>query len=154
MPDHRWLAPVFAAGAALGFLPTAFWLRGFDAIAGWVALGAGWFAGAIVGCVGVALFLRRFPDAKYLTPEKTEGTGYVWDFVDVLMPYLVLGVIAALLGLVTHFNPNKTHRYPMPRLSQAGYRLGTKVKIVAHRRQNSRFYERDQVSTNSSAQRA
>ena len=154
MPDHRWLAPVFAAGAALGFLPTAFWLRGFDAIAGWVALGAGWFVGAILGCVGVALFLRRFPDAKYLTPEKTEGTGCVWDFTNVLMPYLVLGVIAALLGLLTLFNPNKTHRYPMPRLSQTGSRPSAKAKVVAHHRQHWRFYERGQLSTNSFAQRA
>ena len=107
MPDHRWLAPLFWISAALSFLLTAFWLRGFDPIAGWVALAVGWLVGAVVGWAVVTLFRWRFPDTKYLTPEKIDDVAHTWTSVDVLMPYLITGVCVALLLLLMHFNPSR-----------------------------------------------
>lgn len=42
-------------------------------------------------CIG--WYLKRKPDARYLTPDKVDGMGYVWAPLDVLMPYLIQGII-------------------------------------------------------------
>lgn len=97
MPGFQYLRPLFWLGAALGFLASMALTVHFRLTPFWA-----WFVFSyLFGCF-IGLFLRWRPDAKYATPHKIEGMGYVWVDADVVVPYFIMGLLMGVFILLRH----------------------------------------------------
>lgn len=100
MPRHRWLTPLFYLGTIILLL--VLWrLAGVFHAPKWMLIIAYLIApfGGF-GCVG--FYLKRNPDARYITTDKEDGIGYVWAPMNALVPYLISGLIVVGMIAFSH----------------------------------------------------
>ena len=94
------MTPIFWVGTLTSLL--ILWsLLGFFHAPKWTLIIA-YFLAPISGFSCIGFYLKRKPDARYITTDKVDGMGYVWAPMDVLMPYLIQGGTVLLMILLLH----------------------------------------------------
>jgi hypothetical protein len=101
MPESRWINPIFYVGAFISFVVALFLLTLFTLLPNWAELLIAYIFGAIGGIIFVRIYFHYYPDAIYLTKDKINGFGYVWGYAEVLMPYIILGILFLLCSTVS-----------------------------------------------------
>jgi len=100
MPGHRWLTPLFYLGT-ITLLLVLWRFAGFFHAPKWILIAA-YLISPSGGFRCVGFYLKRNPEARYVTTDKEDGMGYVWAPMDALVPYLISSLIVVGMILFSH----------------------------------------------------